>query len=169
MKNKFDLYYIKDDYLQYLYHLDTKVLQNHDRNCPYIGIITTFDNIDYFIPLSSYKEKHNKQSIFYVPLENKVRKIAIVSLINMIPAYSDVIEKVNLSELKQKDKKYWDLVNEELDLINKEKIYNKIIKNLKIIEKQIKKENKNILKICCNWKLLEEKHKEYQKESSIKK
>lgn len=53
------LYTIHTEYLAYLHTIDTRVPLQHKKsvNRPYAGILLTEDNFNYFIPLSSPKEK----------------------------------------------------------------------------------------------------------------
>ena len=52
------IYFVNDDYIDYLRKFDTKVAYNKGRNRPYIGVVFTYKNFLYFSPLSSPKPKH---------------------------------------------------------------------------------------------------------------
>lgn len=51
------------DYPKYLYEKDKNVTYDEkipDKVRPYIGVLISFDNKKYVIPMTSYKEKHDK-------------------------------------------------------------------------------------------------------------
>lgn len=60
MHKKLKIYYIEEEYIEYLRKYDSKVVYNKKNNRPYLGVVYTFDNFNYFAPLSSPKEKHLK-------------------------------------------------------------------------------------------------------------
>lgn len=52
------LYRIKQEYIDYLRTEEPKVLENKNERRPYIGIILFINNITYYVPLSSPKNKY---------------------------------------------------------------------------------------------------------------
>ena len=56
------IYYLDENYINYLRKFDTKVAYNKNQTRPYIGIVYTFNGFNYFAPLSSPKPKHLKLS-----------------------------------------------------------------------------------------------------------
>ncbi len=60
---KYGFYTVNSDYLEYLNKVDSEVYYNPSyRNSikPFVGIIVGIDNYNFFIPISSAKEKHKK-------------------------------------------------------------------------------------------------------------
>ena len=57
MKN-LKIYFIKDEYINYLRQFDLKVAYNKVPNRPYVGVVYTYNDYKYFVPLSSPKAKH---------------------------------------------------------------------------------------------------------------
>ena len=60
---KYGFYTVNSDYLEYLNKVDSEVYYNPSyRNSikPFVGIIVGIENYNYFIPISSAKEKHKK-------------------------------------------------------------------------------------------------------------
>ena len=58
---KYGFYTVNPDYLEYLNKIDSEVYYNSSyRNSikPFVGIVIGIENYDYFIPISSAKEKH---------------------------------------------------------------------------------------------------------------
>lgn len=52
------LFYIDDKYIEYLRKFDDKVAYNKNATRPYIGVIYTYNNIDYFAPLNRVRKGH---------------------------------------------------------------------------------------------------------------
>ena len=46
------IYYLDENYINYLRKFDTKVAYNKNQTRPYIGIVYTFNGFNYFAPLS---------------------------------------------------------------------------------------------------------------------
>lgn len=55
-------YEINPDYIDYLANFAPHIFHNKQKNQnnsrKYIGIVLSINNFDYFVPLSSFKEKH---------------------------------------------------------------------------------------------------------------
>ncbi len=148
------IYYLDEGYINYLRKFDTKVAYNKDTTRPYIGIVYTFDGLNYFAPLSSPKKKHqlmSNKAIDVFKIDDG--KLGIVNINNMIPTpiecISEVLPKVN-------DEKYKILIEEQTTYINDNK--SKLFSKIKKFKMQY---DKNFLPInvrerCCDFKLLEE-------------
>ena len=165
-----NLYFVKinEDYIKYLRKFDSKVQDNSNlkNNKPYIGILIQNDSGQkYFAPLSSPKEKHtifekleteNKLPIDIFLIKDDNRKvIGVINFNNMIPVIDDVIIYFNIKE----DKNYSLLKKEHIYCIkNNEQILRKSMKVYNLVTKY--KKTSLILR-SCNFKLLEEKAKEY--------
>ena len=54
--NKLKLYFIQSEYINYLRKYDNRVAYNKVPNRPYIGVVYTYNNFNYFAPLSSPKK-----------------------------------------------------------------------------------------------------------------
>ena len=148
------IYYLDEGYINYLRKFDTKVAYNKDTTRPYIGIVYTFDGLNYFAPLSFPKKKHqlmSNKAIDVFKIDDG--KLGIVNINNMIPTpiecISEVLPKVN-------DEKYKILIEEQTTYINDNK--SKLFSKIKKFKMQY---DKNFLPInvrerCCDFKLLEE-------------
>lgn len=161
MKN-LKLYYIDDDYIDYLRMFDDKVPYNKNRTRPYIGVVYKFEGVNYFAPLSSPKPKHlkiNDKSVDVFKIDNG--KLGVVNLNNMLPTPLSCLTDV-LPTLKDDDK-YKGLLIDQLNRINKDRqiLYTKII----TFQKRYRAGyiNDRIRERCCNFELLEEKCNEYNK------
>ena len=165
-----NLYFIKikEDYINYLRKFDAKIQDNSGikNNKPYIGIlIENNSGQKYFAPLSSPKNKHklfdklereNKLPIDIFLIRDNGRKvIGIINFNNMIPVrdetiiYFNIKDDINYSLLK---KEYLYCIKHSKEIINKStKVYNLVTKYKKI----------SLVKRSCNFKLLEEKSKDF--------
>ena len=84
-KAQFGFYEIDIDYLKYLNEHDSEVYYNlkYKKDLkPFIGIILLVNEFEYFIPLSSAKEKHkkwknisNEHILIYEIIDNEKNKI----------------------------------------------------------------------------------------------
>ncbi len=165
--DKFKLVVIDAKYCDYLRKFDAKVAYNKNEKAlrPFVGVLFTLKDIEYFAPLSSPKLKHQKMhnTIDFIKLDNG--NLGALNINNMIP-----VTKLNYKffELNKdlnglKEKQYYILLNKQLIWLNaryryiKNKslsLYNKYLNNCLPLE---------IKKRCCNFRLLEEKCLEYKK------
>ena len=128
------LYEVNADYIDYLSayapHLfqNKKPGQNNERK--YIGIVFQINGLDYFAPLSSFKQKHHrmKEAVDFI----KVKDYAVINLNNMFP--------VPLTE-----RKYVDIQNE------RDPHYRALLlaeyRFIKSIQEKIRKNAQNVYKI----------------------
>ena len=161
MKN-LKLYYIDDEYIDYLRMFDDRVPYNKSKTRPYIGVVYKYEGVNYFAPLSSPKPKHlkiNDKSVDVFKIDNG--KLGVVNLNNMLPTPLSCLTDV-LPTLKDDDK-YKGLLIDQLNRINKDRqiLYTKII----TFQKRYRAGhiNDRIRERCCNFELLEEKCNEYNK------
>ncbi len=167
MKESLLLVRIDSDYCDYLRKFDNKVPYNfNDKELrPFIGVLFKINNLMYFAPLSSPKPKHLKlkSKLDFLKIDNG--KLGAINFNNMLPVTKNNIMKINLDKKcrTKKEEKYTKLLKEQIYWLNRndEKLYNR---SKKLYEKYTNKTlDKNIAKRCCNFKLLEEKCKEYNK------
>lgn len=86
------IYFIDSEYIEYLRKYDERVAYNKIPNRPYIGVVYTYNNFNYFAPLSSPKPKHvimsnNVIDIFKI----NDGKFGVINLNNMIPCPMEVL------------------------------------------------------------------------------
>lgn len=170
MLKKIQTVKIDSNYCDYLRQYDNRVPYNAGIKelRPFIGILFKVENREYFAPLSSPKPKHSKLLNTLDVIKIADGKLGIINFNNMIPVYKNNYQLFDLN--KKSDKK------EELSRIillqnqlrwlntNKTDIY---FKSNTLYEKYIKGLlPQNVINRCCNFKLLEEKCKEYNTISS---
>lgn len=173
---KLNLYSVSDKYIKYLRQFDDKIYDNKEENRThkrkYVGIVLTINEFNYYIPMSSPKKSDyidcEKQIIrndtkTIIRIHNGNRLYGTLRISNMIPVPITELEPYILSS--ESDLKYKDVILGELRYINKNT--QKIIKYAKTVYNQ---KNKNIetgyIENTVNFKLLEAKLKEWDKENS---
>ena len=157
----FKIYEIENSYVDYLIpfapHLFHNKKEKQENERKYIGIILTVNGLDYFAPLSSFKEKHKKMknNIDFL----KVGNYAVINLNNMFPVPKSQCIYVDIS--KEPNPSYKALLSAEYRIITS--LSDKILKNAKsLYEYKMKNGNSTPLaKRCNDFKLLESKCKEY--------
>ena len=164
MKN-YILVTISSKYCNFLRKYDYRVTYNMKEKSsrPFVGILFEIGKFKYFAPLSSPKPKHlkMKNTIDFYKLDSG--RLGAVNFNNMIPVLDnefkiiDVNKKVNSNY----DTTYQNLLKNQLRWLNRngkglrekaEILYNKRINN---------KLSNSVKNRCCNYKLLEEKSKNY--------
>lgn len=158
------LCYIKDEYIDFLRIYDKRVAENKTESRPYVGVILMIDDVKYYAPLSSPKEKHK-----YMKNTKDFRKIGhgeygAINLNNMIPVVDEAIVEFNIGEIE--DAKYRRMMqNQYIVLREDEAGIEKAARRLRDLlfadEATITKNDKKIKKRCCNLRLLEKIYKEY--------
>ena len=169
---KLNLYSISDEYIKYLRKFESKVYDNKEElrtyKRKYLGIVLTINGFNYYIPMSSPKKsdyldyenniiRHDTKTIIRV--QNGGRLYGTLRISNMIPVPITELEPYILAD--EKDPKYKQVILGELRYIDSNS--DKIIKYAKTVYNQkIKKiENIGYIKNTVDFKLLEEKCKEF--------
>ena len=157
------LYEVNADYIDYLSayapHLfqNKKPGQNNERK--YIGIVFRINGLDYFAPLSSFKQKHHrmKEAVDFI----KVKDYAVINLNNMFPV--PLTERKYVDIRSERDPHYRALLLAEYRFIKS--IQEKIRKNAQNVYKiKIKDGTSSALaKRCNDFLVLEKACKEYIK------
>ena len=148
--NKLRLYEINQDYLNYLHSIDNKVSLEHKQanKRKFVGIVLEINDIKYFAPLSSPKEKHKrlKENIDIYKIKNG--ELGVINFNNMIPVNDRLFTMVDLSKIKQVSYRY--LMLEQLRIFNDD--YEKITKKAKKIYSLRYKSyfNISIKNRCCD-------------------
>ena len=180
LKEKFKIIKINPNYIEYLKKFDSKVQYNNKelnkQNKPFVGVLFSIDNKKYYVPISSadkkqklnsmYKKyyKKSKEPIDMVFItDNNKKLLAVLNLNNMIPVANNSIIDYDIT----KDKNANLLIKEyRYCMKNKEEIRKRAIKIYNMVNLHT---NNNLEKRCCNFKLLEEKCKEYEEQLLLKK
>jgi protein AbiQ len=164
---KLKLVKIDSKYCDYLRKFDEKVPYNKNEKelRPFVGILFKIKEYDYFAPLTSPKPKHlsMKNTMDFMKIDDG--KLGAVNFNNMIPVQANNYEIIEFSKnkLSTAELKYQELLKNQLSWLNSN-IFQVKNKSYKLYEFYINgKLNQNIKKRCCNFILLEEKSKQYNK------
>jgi len=180
MSEKLRLYSVTDDYVAYLFKFDKHVLSNKEDKRTferkYLGTVLLVGCIKYFVPLASPKDNDymiDKDGITQIrksiiPImrmtykdADEVRLLGKLKFSSMIPVLDSELLAYNIQE--EPDIWYRDLLYNQWDFIRANK--DAIFKSANVIYKQKTNNVDNIgyLNSTVNFKLLEEKMKEYKK------
>lgn len=179
----YKFYTLDPDYLEYLHKIDSEVYYNFSYRTsikPFLGIIIGIENYNYFIPISSAKDKHKKWKnvsdehfLIYeiidpsINIKNGICKdlserekmhiLSVLDIKKMIPVPDGTYERIIFAELS--DSRYRDLFRKEYAFCLK--IKDKVLKKVEKIYKE-QKETKIVKRANCNFSLLEEAMKNWK-------
>lgn len=165
MKESLILVRLDAEYCNYLRKFDDKVPYNCNEKelRPFVGVLFEVNSCKYFAPLSSPKSKHLKlkSKLDFLKIDNG--KLGAINFNNMLPVTENNIVKLDLDKecLTKSEEKYTKLLKEQIYWLNRndEKLYGR---SKKLYDKYIDGTlNSNIVKRCCDFKLLEEKCNEF--------
>ena len=157
---------IDSNYCDFLRKYDNRVIYNkNDKELrPFIGILFSINDYEYFAPLSSPKPKHQKMKNSLDFFKIKDGELGAINFNNMIPVKENNYSLINLNEKvsTMEELKYQKLLREQLLWLNASyyQIKNKSMKLYNLYNNG--KLPENIKSRCCNFKLLEEKSEEYE-------
>ncbi len=162
--DKLKLYRVNIDYIKYLYEFDNKVQYNPNREDdytarrPYLGIVLTINELNYFVALEHPRIQHQemKNNPFIFKIHNG--KYGILGFNNMIPITEENL--VNF-DINQENEKYRQILISQYHFCNKH-IKEILEKANTTYNRRIEGKNKFLNKVCCDFKLLEEKCREYK-------
>ena len=162
---KLKLYRVDINYIKYLYKFDKRVQYNpnsddsYTKRRPYLGIVLKENDLNYFVPLEHPRIEHikMKENTYIFKIHNG--KYGILGINNMLPIPNEAIIKFDIN---QENEKYKQILISQFRFCNKYKneIYEKV--NKTYVER-IKGKNKFLIQICWDFKLLEQKCREYIK------
>lgn len=168
--NRLNFYIISEQYIKYISRFDTHIAYNKGCQRPYIGIVLIINTMLYFAPMFSPKPQHvkYKQNLTFFKMygnKEKTDYLGLIRFADMIPVPESEVFMVDTSNRNQQ---YNMLLNKQYGYINQ-------VNNRKIIREKAKaihdivvsdKNNKTTTfykKLCCDFKILEQKSKEYNK------
>ena len=167
MNSSFKIVKIDSDYCDYLRKFDNKVCFNAGvKNLrPFIGVLFVVEGHEYYAPLSSPKPKHKhlKNTLDLIKIDGG--KMGVINIINMIPVNKNEYTEYDLSlkNTSNIDRARKILLRKQLRWLNGNQT-EIITKCKRLYRLKIKNElPENVSDRCCDYKLLEEKCKEYSK------
>lgn len=143
------LYYINQDYIDYLRQFDDRVFYNKRTTRPYVGVVFRHNGFNYFAPLASPKFKHQKLKASAIDIfKIKNGELGMLNINNMIPTPKEcLIECLSLVN----EVTYKNLLQEQITYLNDYK--KSLLGKVKQFRKRYQKGylNSIILKRCCNF------------------
>lgn len=154
-----EIWQVESDYLDYLRQFDSKVPNDDTHTRKFLGVIIEVNGCKYYAPLSSPKPNHakTKTSDIKVHLINNT-DCGSINLRYMIPVPEEALVPVDVDTLD--DEKYRFLVMKQLRFIKKSS--DVIQAKASRLYKLVLLNHKTFAPWCCDFKLLEEKCKEYE-------
>ncbi len=150
------VYDVDTKYRDYLRKFDSKVSEKENRR--FYGILVTVNEVDYCIPFTCKVKKRNSK--LTINIKNKKKVIAQLLINNMIPVTEKVIEKVDVDN--DKDREY---LIDEIKYLKRKSVITEIIYKtenaLKILNNPEHGDYSFFRMLCCDFKLLEKKSKNY--------
>ena len=156
---KLRFYRIQDGYVDFLHKIDHRVQLNKNQKRPYVGVVMSVGESQYYVPLESPKPNHANIKSGGPVLKLDEGKLGIMGFNNMIP-----VKKYHLIEfdiMQEQDPKYRALLLNQLAYCEKNK--DLITKRAEATyKKAIAGNNPFYRKICCDFKRLEENCNKYK-------
>ena len=147
-------YTIKDDFINKMKSLDSKIQNNYGGARPYVGVLLVINGLNYYAPLSSYKPKQDKiNNITVFKLHEKGNpnnKLGVIHINNMFPVTDDQLIEITIDITD----KYGRLLQNQYEFIlhfqdqiqaQAQQLYDLANKN----------RNSFIARLSCDFKLLE--------------
>lgn len=152
------IYRVQDGYVEYLQKYDYRVQYNKRERRPYVGVVLTVGDHDYFVPMESPKPNHAnlKNNIHILKIADG--KYGLLGFNNMIPAKQHYLIEFDID--KEPDRKYRELMKNQLKWCNdhKDTIRERAHKTYEAVTV---KKNPFFMKVCCDFKLLETVYTRY--------
>lgn len=165
MPHTYNLVTVNSRYCDYLRQYDYRVSYNANEKelRPFVGVLFEIEDIKYFAPLSSPKQKHlkMKNNIDFYKIDGG--KLGAINFNNMIPIPEKEYTYVdtNAISLTTTEKQYKELLKDQLRWLNR---YGQALreKAQTLYNKRINQElPTKVANRCCDFSLLEEKYKDF--------
>ena len=156
------LFFVNDEYIDYLRTIDKNVCENYSEKRAYIGILLEVNDKKYVAPLTS----PNKEYLNHKKYRRIVHRIdngnyGYVRIGNMIPVNENLVYPVIIAETK--DEKYKDILLEQVKYFRKSEVIKEIREKAnKLYFGRYDNNNYYLSDIMCNFKLLEKALDDYK-------
>ncbi|WP_161594337.1 type III toxin-antitoxin system ToxN/AbiQ family toxin [Paenibacillus sp. CFBP13512] len=160
--NELKFYKVSDDYINFLRKHDTGVQMNASNNKtrPYVGILLRINEHDYYAPLSSYKPKFQKKNATFAKIYNNSEQdpVSVIKFNCMIPILSSEFTYIDFA---LEEKQYSALLQAEYEYIKSNQ--DDFLKQAENLYTKVNKGNRFLVSRSCNFKLLENIYKDFEK------
>lgn len=147
------LYRVSDRYIRFLKARDSRVQDNKNRRRPYVGVVLSVGGFRYFVPMESPKPSHAKLKSGRHLLKIDEGRLGLLGFNNMIPVHDSALISFDVGQ--EPDTKYAELLRRQISYINRNKA-SVMDHAAKTYDGVVRKKNAFLLKICCDFKALEE-------------
>lgn len=157
--NNLRIYRVDDRYIRFLKSRDHRVQDNKNKRRPYVGIVLTVGQYEYFVPMESPKPNHaNIKSGKHIMRLDSGR-LGLLGFNNMIPVRDAALIDYNIDQ--EPDPRYKSLLQNQIRFCNRHKadIYDHAQKTYFDV---VNKKNAFLLKISCDFRALERACREYR-------
>lgn len=163
---RFRFYHITDKYIRFLQSGDKKVQYNKKQKRPYVGVVLTISNIDYFVPLESPKPNHVNLKSGGAVLKLDGGKYGLMGFNNMIPVPNSALVEFDFNDIE--DERYRALLQNQLNYCNsiREIIYHRARETYR---KAVGNKVPYYRNVCCDFKKLERMSQNYNPHYAPKK
>ena len=152
------IYRIREDYIAHLHSVDNKVQYNKGAKRPYVGIVLSVHDHDYFVPMESPKPSHArlKSSVHIIKIEGG--KYGLLGFNNMVPAKKRHLVDFDIDA--EANPSYKALLKNQLRFCrnNRDRITSRAAKTY---EAAVVKAQPFYLGICCDFRLLEQESRRF--------
>lgn len=149
---KLRFYHVREGYIDFLHRVDNRVQLNKGQRRPYVGIVLTIGNFDYYVPLESPKANHVNIKSGGPVLKLDDGALGIMGFNNMIPVRK--YQLLDFDILAEPDERYRALLLKQLNYCEKNRALI-LARAQKTYQKAVTGNNPFYRKICCDFKRLE--------------
>jgi len=164
---KMELFKVDINYCNYLHYYEPKIpyIEDEKENRPFIGVVLNVNGKNFFAPLTSPKRKHLIMKDMQDFLKIDGGRLGGINLNNMMPIPRRYLEKIDLKNLE--DFKYKNMLKNQIRWINQNelRIHNRARNLYYLISNG--HTTKELLRRCCDFRLLERKCDDYMIENEV--
>jgi len=163
-------YIVSDEYIDYLLKVEKHVMQNKQDvrtyHRKYVGILTKINGFDYFVPMSSPKEKDfsegkiKKDNLTTIYMKNKNKLYGTLRFNAMIPVPKSELKEYSINDEGDFNYKMLMLAEYNFCKDNREKI-ERTSKNLYDKKQKVSVDEMPLLRIVIDFKRCEKACKDY--------
>lgn len=156
--SRFHFYHISEKYINFLHSIDRRVQLNKGERRPYVGIVLTVKNFDYFVPLESPKPNHANLKSNGPVLKLDEGRLGIMGFNNMIPVRDICLVEFDIQQ--EPDPRYRALLYKQLAYCDK--AYDVICNRARTVyDKTVNGDIPLYNQVCCDFRNLEIACKRY--------
>lgn len=157
--SKLRFYHIHEGYIQFLHKIDHRVQLNKGERRPYIGIVLTIGEHEYYVPLESPKPNHKNIRSGGPVLKLDEGRLGIMGFNNMIPVKR--YQLIPFDILAEPNLQYRNLLLNQLRYCEQHKALI-FARAQTTYQKAVSGNNPFYCKVCCDFKRLETIYSTYR-------